>query len=660
MAHLDAVSVLRGKAAPGAGPMTHIPHINECLLPGLCKNAECLNTRGSYRCTCKPGFLLDADRSHCVCEYHRHMEAVLVVSSDKAVSDQRASCYRSVSAGACSLPLAQHLTKQICCCSRVGKAWGPGYHFKEICPAGHGYTYSRSDVQISVRQLDEEDLQSTGVSREEQSPTFPQPPSSLPWLPQPPQASPDSSVIDTRPSSEDRTQPDSDVDECGDPGSCPDGVCVNTLGSFQCQACGPGYRPVDERCVDVDECGLPGVCLHGRCVNLDGGHKCTCHRGYRVTSDHKACEDVNECAAGNACPAGICVNAAGSFTCQACGSGFGPSADGLRCDDINECAQGDVCLGGVCVNTEGSYTCTRCKAGYRASPDRQRCEDVDECQSLSTCANGICLNSEGSYTCENCPAGYRVSYDGELCQDIDECALPTTCPTGTCTNTEGSFTCIVCQPGFRVSDDGQHCDDVDECSVANRCPGQLCLNAPGSYTCRSCEAGLRLSQDGYGCEDVDECQRPGACPRAVCTNTEGSFACSACEPGFRPAPGGLSCEDVDECLAVVGICGEAECLNAPGSYTCLCPHGYTSVDGRTGCQVMTQYKPGQEKGGGGRTRIYEDECSKDGVCIRGECLNTDGSFMCLCRGDRAPGNASQKLSSSVSGVRGAWSDRLEA
>lgn len=25
-----------------------------------------------------------------------------------------------------------------------------------------------------------------------------------------------------------------------------------------------------------------------------------------------------------------------------------------------------------------------------------------------------------------------------------------------------------------------------------------------------------------------------------------------------------------------------------------------------------------------------DECSKDSVCIRGQCLNTDGSFLCLC------------------------------
>lgn len=61
----------------------------------------------------------------------------------------------------------------------------PADHFKEICPAGHGYTYSRSDVQISLRQLGEDDLQSTGMSWEEQSPTYPQLPSSQPSLPLP-------------------------------------------------------------------------------------------------------------------------------------------------------------------------------------------------------------------------------------------------------------------------------------------------------------------------------------------------------------------------------------------------------------------------------------------------------------------------------------------
>lgn len=55
-------------------------------------------------------------------------------------------------------------------------------HFKEICPAGHGYTYSHSDVQYSVRHLGEDDVQSTGLSWEEQSYIYPHPPSSNPSL----------------------------------------------------------------------------------------------------------------------------------------------------------------------------------------------------------------------------------------------------------------------------------------------------------------------------------------------------------------------------------------------------------------------------------------------------------------------------------------------
>lgn len=42
--------------------------INECLTLGLCKDSECVNTRGSYLCTCRPGLMLDPSRSRCVCE----------------------------------------------------------------------------------------------------------------------------------------------------------------------------------------------------------------------------------------------------------------------------------------------------------------------------------------------------------------------------------------------------------------------------------------------------------------------------------------------------------------------------------------------------------------------------------------------------------------
>lgn len=50
--------------------------------------------------------------------------STLSLAADKAVSMHQGLCYRSLGPGTCTLPLAQRITKQICCCSRVGKAWG--------------------------------------------------------------------------------------------------------------------------------------------------------------------------------------------------------------------------------------------------------------------------------------------------------------------------------------------------------------------------------------------------------------------------------------------------------------------------------------------------------------------------------------------------------
>uniref|UniRef100_A0A665WA94 Latent-transforming growth factor beta-binding protein 4 n=1 Tax=Echeneis naucrates TaxID=173247 RepID=A0A665WA94_ECHNA len=616
--------------------LTHCQDINECLLPGICKNAECLNTRGSYRCTCKPGYMLDSARSHCV--------------SDKAVSDQRALCYRSVSVGTCSLPLAQHITKQICCCSRVGKAWGSGCDrcplpesgtAKEICPAGHGYTYSRSDVQISLRQLEEDDLQSTGLSWEEQSPTYLQPPSSQPSLPLPsrpdfpiyPQTPQVSQYPDyheehqepqypltpqqpLHPSHPDRETPSHnycahlsfllDIDKCAiTPTICGHGKCVPVQTGYTCQ-CEPGFKlsALQTNCIDVNECDENPCEGKGSCVNSYGSYTCQCHSGYSqvITQNRKFCQDINECNMPNKCQNGKCVNTEGSYTCE-CNSGYAKSWRGL-CEDVDECRDPRSCPNGICVNTLGSFQCQACGPGFR--PVSERCVDVNECLNQTVCGHGRCVNTEGSYRC-NCFQGYKPSQQN-ICQDVDECALQGVCLHGHCVNLEGTHKCT-CNHGFQVTSDSKACEDVNECATGNACPSGICINTAGSYTCQNCGPGFGPSADGLRCEDVNECEDTSLCLRGQCTNTVGSYSCS-CPAGLELVDG-MSCRDINECLTTMGICGEGDCLNTDGSYSCMCPDGYTTINGRTGCQDV-------------------DECSKDNVCIRGQCINTDGSFLCLC------------------------------
>ncbi|KAM3594381.1 uncharacterized protein V6R79_006868 [Siganus canaliculatus] len=610
--------------------VTHCQDINECLLPGICKNAECLNTKGSYRCMCKPGFMLDTESKHCV--------------SDKAVSVQRAFCYRSVTATTCSLPLAQHITKQICCCSRVGKAWGAGCdrcplpgtdHFKEICPAGHGYTYSRSDVQISLRHLGEDDLQNTGVSWDEQSHSFPQPPYShpshgiavgaqYPSYPQTPQIpqypeyhetpqvpqqplTPQQPLSPSQPALRETVKQPGDVEILRPPSvvtdspprypeTSPDASIINLT---------PDSPDITHSvaATGFDKCATsPAICGRGRCVPVQTGYTCQCEPGFKLSALQTNCIDVNECDEEPCEGKGRCVNSYGSYTCQ-CFSGYSQVITQNRkfCQDINECSMPNKCQNGQCVNTEGSYTC-ECNSGY-AKSWRGLCEDTDECRDPNSCPNGICVNTIGSFHCQGCGPGFRPSND--RCVDVNECMNQTVCGRGRCVNTEGSYRCN-CFQGYKLSLDN-FCRDVDECSLPGVCSNGLCVNLDGTHKC-TCNHGYQVTSDSRGCEDVDECATGNVCPTGMCINTEGSYTCQNCRPGFQPSIDG--CEDIDECQSL-STCANGICLNSEGSYTCEnCPTGYrVSYDGEL-CEDI-------------------DECAQPTTCPQGTCTNTEGSFTCI-------------------------------
>ncbi|KAF6131300.1 latent transforming growth factor beta binding protein 2 [Phyllostomus discolor] len=673
--------------------LTHCQDINECLTLGLCADSECVNTRGSYLCTCRPGLMLDPSRSRCV--------------SDKAVSMQQGLCYRALELGTCTLPLSQRITKQICCCSRVGKAWGsecetcppPGTEsFREICPAGHGYTYSSSDIRLTVRKAEQEELarpsrehrpksQGTLTRPAERHPlravtstwqeaeTIPdkgdsqagqvtagvaQVPAGVPGhatgrpmppLPGPGIPGPREEEPVTTPANVLVTPGPPDINRCAT-NICGPGTCVNLPDGYRC-LCSPGYRlhPSQAYCTDIDECEQPGACRGGRCTNTEGSYHCECDQGYiMVRKGH--CQDIDECRHPGTCPDGKCVNSPGSYTCLACEEGYrGQSGS---CVDVNECLTPGVCSHGRCSNLEGSFRCS-CEQGYEVTSDGKSCQDVNECASRASCPTGLCLNTEGSFACSACESGYWVNEDGTACEDLDECAFPGVCPSGVCTNTAGSFSCRACDQGYRPGPQGRTCEDVDECEdLQSNCLGGECKNMPGSYQCL-CPLGFRLA-NGTVCEDVDECMGEEYCaPHGECLNSHGSFFC-LCAPGFVSGEGGASCQDVDEC-AVADWCLGGHCVNTEGSFSCLCETGFQPSPDSGECVDIDECKnyggdpvcgawrcensPGSYRCVQGCQPGFHmaptgdcidiDECANDTVCgSHGFCDNTEGSFRCLC------------------------------
>ncbi|KRY78222.1 EGF-like domain-containing protein [Trichinella pseudospiralis] len=181
--------------------------------------------------------------------------------------------------------------------------------------------------------------------------------------------------------------------------------------------CNKGWTGNGVYCVDVNECLTENLCpSNSKCLNTVGSYDCICEKGFRFNGQD--CIDIDECTEGTAiCQGGAastCINTNGSYECH-CKTGFNGNPNSpAGCIDINECLIPKFYCGpnAECENSVGSYMC-RCLPGYLPKQDGIGCEDIDECENHPCSTKATCVNNPGSFTCK-CDATYYG--DGFHCE----------------------------------------------------------------------------------------------------------------------------------------------------------------------------------------------------------------------------------------------------
>ncbi|RDD42651.1 Fibrillin-1 [Trichoplax sp. H2] len=168
-----------------------------------------------------------------------------------------------------------------------------------------------------------------------------------------------------------------------------------------------------------------------------------------------------------------------------------------------------------------------------------------------------------------------------------------------------------CRNGYQG--DGLHCTDINECNNGTHdCHANaICENTPGSHSCR-CPKGFK--GDGKRCQDINECVTGNHnCHKyADCSNTQGSFQCH-CSKGYTG--NGINCNDIDECKGKNDCNNDTSiCVNTKGSYTCQCKPGYIKYGVRS-CKDINECQ----------------KASTHSCHAMAYCQNQAGSYACICR-----------------------------
>uniref|UniRef100_A0A8W8NDF3 Fibrillin-1 n=1 Tax=Magallana gigas TaxID=29159 RepID=A0A8W8NDF3_MAGGI len=385
-----------------------------------------------------------------------------------------------------------------------------------------------------------------------------------------------------------------DIDECVT-NPCSQ-VCSNTPGSYSC-SCHAGFRLVGtSQCEDYDECSAPVSPCDQICTNAIGSYKCSCNQGFLLnTTTRTTCYTKTVCTNTTFnCSQQCGVRVDGSEYCF-CNTGYKLNADGYTCDDIDECSP-NPCSENCTQNGPGlGYACS-CVAGKKLDVDQRTCIDCDSGKYGLNCESNCSCNAQNTQSCNNVDGSCtcKTGWEGTTCTtNIDECLNSSICPLNSnCTDSPGSYSCD-CIAGYSLA--GGQCVECSGTTYGLNCASQCKCNFTNTRACDKsngtciCNAGWQ----GVSCsEDILECTNdPNICgANATCTEQSGSYLCT-CNTGYEKSSTG-ECIDINECVRGTDDCStNAACSNTDGSFTCTCNTGFFG-DGRTCTEVSTTTEEG--------------------------------------------------------------------